>query len=82
MRDVPKPIQIPEADDSIGLYREVSAVGVELDASSQTVVMSLRDLHNERDLHYCLSVAAAERLSRRLHEKVEEYLDPGDDDQA
>ena len=77
MNEVPEPINPPsrpEDDDSAHQFRPVSAVGVELDASSQTVVMKLQNPGNDKDFVFVFSPAAAERLSRHLHETVQDYL--------
>ena len=77
MKDVPTPLQMPEQPEPDGSRhgtRPVSALGVKLDTSSQTVMVRLRDPNNQYDFLFALSPPAAAQLSRLLKKEVKRYL--------
>lgn len=78
LKSVPEPIRIPNLsdDDPAHQVRPVSAVGAVPDASSQSVVVRLRDPNNELDFAFALSLSAAAQLSRLLEQAVQQYLYP------
>lgn len=80
MKNVPRPIQTPHLSDADSAHRvrTVSAVAAEPDASSQTVLLRIRDPKNEMPFAFALSLSAAAQLSRLLERAVQKHLYPDD----